>query len=176
MSHLDFLSQKILLTGVEVSDIPTLAPHYKSAFQAGANYQFDGKPVHILNFPSSKWTGHTYFFHHLCTRSHESNKHDRYYSMERAELMPWSKDLLLNYKSTNLLVWKQIHKIKFRRVYIYAQSCDYVAILEDNNFNPDPLKRVDQYTFVTAYNLTEDFERRSLMDSYGKRINGWTPK
>lgn len=175
MSHLDFLSQKISLTGIEASDIPVLDCHYKPAFTS-TSYQFDGKHVRILNYPSKQWLGYSYFLHHLCTRGQESDKNNRSYSLERAERLLWSRDLLVNYKHSSVLVWKQIHNIKFRRVYIYAQSCDYVAILEDNNFNPDPKKKCDQYTYVTAYNITQNFERQGLMSNYSNRINGWMPK
>lgn len=175
MAHLSFLSPLLTLSGDEATDKPLLAIEYAKLYMSGTTYTFDGKPVSILNFPSPSWPGHPYFLQHLCTQEN-AVKTARPYCKDRSERLLWSRDLLLNYKSQGVLLWKATHKIKFRRAFVYASECRYLLVLEDNNFNPNPKFRADKYTFVSAHIITDETEHRKLMTSYSeKKIPVWKP-
>jgi hypothetical protein len=117
----------------------------------------DNQLVHI---PLQKSEGKAQVFWHIVTRDSVVGE-SRELNIPRAKRIPWIKPLIESVPSPHIRYWRYLEGNKRVRRYIWAESVDYLIILEE--------KRLNLY-LVTAFNVDSKWKKEDLLKKYSKRI------
>jgi len=103
-------------------------------------------------------------FWHLITILDETTG-SRVLDQPRAERLPWCKPLIENYQDVEIKAWEYRESGGIIRTYIWLENWDYVVILEKTRMDFGEV-----YRLITAFHLTYNSNRRSLLSKYKKRV------
>ncbi len=102
-------------------------------------------------------------FRHIIAR--DDNRCIRQFDPPRAERMPWCKPILTHGSDTDLKVWRHLEQHERIKIYVWLESQDYVAVLEERR------QHIGTVAFlITAYHVDGESVRHSLQQKWEERL------
>jgi hypothetical protein len=135
---------------------------FERDFITNPNLNFKTKPIQPT--PKNGEIPMTTLFKHLTTVILDKNTRERVFEMERSTRLHWVRFHLEERKENDILHFSVLEPEGIR-TYIYDVTEMYVIVLE-------PLKKINEYYLLTAYQLKgKDAKRNKILQKYKRRLN-----
>ncbi len=153
----------------QLLDLMALSPHerkksllgvFKRDIVENRNFKYEGKQINPTPI-DGKITMET-LFTHLTTVIVDYEHRSREFDMHRSQRLHWVKYHIDKNKTDKMLVFS-VKEPNGNRTYIYDMDEKYVIVLE-------PLRKVNEYYLLTAYNLRgKDARKNKILRKYKTR-------
>ncbi len=135
---------------------------FKRDIEDNDNFKFEDKAIHPT--PADGKIEMSTLYTHLTTTITDKKTNKREFDIHRSQRLHWIKYHIDKKKKEDMLFFSVKEPNGFR-TYIYDKLEKYVIVLE-------PLRKVNEYYLLTAYNLRgKDAQKNKILKKYKRKLD-----